>query len=116
MVTVAELGVRVVVGELLANVDLQAALFGLDPEPAEQVVPAGLVALGLLLVLDVGRFLLLRELLKLVAELLDESSEEVHVGVLAQLVEDEPVADVELLEHEADGLPGLAVISVSNFG
>ena len=48
--------------------------------------------------------------LQLLPELLDEGAEEVEVGVLAQLHQQEPVPQVALVQHVPQGRPQLGVL------
>ena len=48
--------------------------------------------------------------LQLLPELFDEGPEEVDVGVLAQLQQEEPVPQVALLQDEPEGRPKLGVL------
>ncbi len=50
-----------------------------------------------------------------VPEFFDESSKEVHVDVLADLVQDKPVADITFGQDCLDGCPSSFVICVANF-
>ena len=48
-------------------------------------------------------------------QFLDQDSEEVHVAVLADLVQDEPVTNVAFGCHIRTSFPGCYIISISNF-